>query len=198
MENNLEFHFYDFNERNDKFGSNQIRLQYLNRLSENEFNPYHLSNINGIDLNDENVIIREENLDDQLMKHQYPENSNLNCSFDKLSTNSKNLNEKPIFYNPKYEPKLHIYNEDNFCDHQFNNQKNYQKNRLSNYSNQLADQSTDCDLKFSNCHCTKLNRIDQNLTINLIDKGIKNKPPTGKVDTFNKPRSNYEIVDTKL
>ena len=212
LDNNLEYHFYDhFNERNlDQ--TNSIRLQYLKRISDNEFNPYQSSN--GLDLVNENDIIREENnLHDQLMRHQQ---QNTSCcdslSRKQLATAAKNdkrifYNPTKLYWNPKYERKP---NNDNICNHfnsQLNNQTNLTSllaNQLANNSNYLIDRSellnyddqTECDLKFSNSN--KINRMQDSMMMNL--NKLQNKPPTGKkLDTsFNKSRLDYAIVDTKL
>lgn len=217
MDNNLDYQFYDFND--SSLRSNQIRLQFLNKISDNEFSPYYFPTHNdGLDLANEGDIIREENLNDQFLKnqHHYQNDSNGTqhpkcCSATAVGKIvSKNLNE-PIFYNPKYERKTQLQSI-NCCNHHHNNNQinstsltDHLSNHLSsqnlnkfltdNYSN-LDPQSdcTDCDLKFANCNCMKLNKINDQL---LLKKDVKTKPPTGK-NFNNRNDLRNEIVDTKL
>ena len=214
LDNNLEYHFYDFNDRTTST-SNPIRLQYLNRISDGEFNAY-LSSNNGLDLANEDDIIREENLHDCLIAH--PNTSRCSTTMGKLVTNNgKPSNDKAIFYNPKYERKSDCNCGgtlacNHVCNHHSNNNQTSLTNHLTGHfsTNHLPtarngfntfDQSDRCDLKFVNCNCTLVHKGDDTIGMSVI-KDVKNKPPTGKqIDQTSSTKSRlntYEIVDTKL
>lgn len=213
-----EYQFYDFSDRH--LASNPIRLQYLNRIPENDLSDYQH---NGIDLADESDIIREEHLNDQLLAKQS------GGSFGTQKLAAKSSNEKLVFYNPKYERKSHHYDQfdKNFEKPDFAHRLNGHSNLIARLTSHLAnnpppDQSygsnhgssydpnyapnygqpmdgerlnlSGCDLKFLNCNCTKMNSVEDGLTANLLIS--KSKPPTGRAASSNKHR--LEIVDTKL
>lgn len=221
LDNNLECHFYDFDDRNlGNNASNPIRLQYLNRLSDSELNErlnyYHMSSINnqGIDLANENQIINDENLHDQLAKHQndgfYDDKMGKIGKLNNRSIlNGKQMNDKRmVFYNPKYERRPEINDSESYCEEcdQLNNDANMQINSNYHSSKNNNNVSTNldnfnqsecidnCDLKFLNCNCTSSD--DKNSISHF--KNVKNKPPTGSTFARSRINNNLEIVDTKL
>lgn len=132
-----EYQFYDFSDRH--LASNPIRLQYLNRISENDLSEYQR---NGIDLADESDIIREEHLNDQLLIKQ----SAGGCcrSFNTQKLAAKSSNEKFVFYNPKYERKTHHYEQfdsKNFEKPSFAHRLNGHSNLIAHLTNHIANNS---------------------------------------------------------
>ena len=165
-----------------------------------------------MDLAAESDIIREERLSDQLLLKQAGHDACCD-SLGKLTASNKSSNEKLVFYNPKYERKSHPYDDHfeapGFVTHRLHNGHS---NLIAHLSSHLGhpppgphyglDNAYDrlepsgCDLKFLNCNCTKMSRVEESRLLPANPLLNKNKPPTGREASSNKPR--LEIVDTKL